>query len=592
MPVADDTPIIKRTFQVHLWGLMPNHLTFLWSKDAANFCSDPQFLVVMPGDASGDFLSLVVRPIVEDMQLLDEMSADRELMLRDGTVLTWKLRLAKADAPMLGHLAGTSSSGGAFRKNALSVAHVNQLRDLNACLNARPRTLEGTDKFARRLMALPGFEKHIDVRGARLADVKGLLREFHLPVRKNELRPELEARAIEFVQGTVGLPHLLGGLPFGVVQGMKEVQLCYDYPLHGAKGLAAEFRRLIKQWLPKGLRETFTALEKETIGNKAYYTGADYSTWLAATPWMLDSLGGRLPKKVEHLKQAVACLAQANKHGLRSNYMAWWNEQPRLVMRFTSHMVMLYHHVIKAVPWNKTSKKKADQIETLWGCYLMYMMHAMLDIQVLPLISTACEREEQKNSPCRSIASQCSDKKVANAIKSIIERVQIEAIVKDEDGPATYANAESRKTLRDNFARSFPEGADEQRLRFGHAFWRDDPNWSFLIKLISYLLILPDRCWHIDGDEDDAELVLHCASDDAMPAALQLHFALPGGTSQALLPPHMRARTHTHAWGRGWWRAINQQSISNQSAINHHPDWTLLMSLIAYPWAFFMGQPD
>ena len=83
-------------------------------------CSDPQLLVCMPGSATGAFLRTVTEAVVMDLQALSAMAEDGELVLRDGSRVVWRLRIVKADSPMLAHMAGigtfvTGGIGGVHR---------------------------------------------------------------------------------------------------------------------------------------------------------------------------------------------------------------------------------------------------------------------------------------------------------------------------------------------------------------------------------------------------------------------------------------------------------------------------------------------
>ena len=334
---ADDTPISRRTMQFHLWGVVHSHLTMVSTEAAAEFCRSPQLMVVMPGSATSSFLGDVMEHVVSDMEELGSMADDGELVLGDGTKLTWLLRFDKDDSPMAAHKAGKSSAGNAHQKCACCNANVFEYRDTPACLDCQPTSLKDVDAFARTAMSVDGFSKHLDVRAARVPQVTALLQKFGKPVGADELGAELEARAIALCDGVVGLPLLLGRHSYDELPAQVQcVQITYDYVLHGVKGLAESIRTEVKARLSKANTEAFTQLEQSVLGNKTYYTGADYRLWVAATPWMLESLGVVLPPRVEHLRQAAACLAQLSKWGYRANYSTWWNLQPRVIMRFTA----------------------------------------------------------------------------------------------------------------------------------------------------------------------------------------------------------------------------------------------------------------
>jgi hypothetical protein len=270
---ADETPISRRTIQFHLWGVLFNHLQFESSASATDFCSEPQLLAVMPGSATGAFLSSVMAEIVKDMQELGHMADDGHLALDDGTELTWKLRMDKADSPMLAHKGGKSSAGNAHQKCACCNASVFMYRDTRECMTCTSTSLQAVDTFARKAAAIGNFSAHIDVRAARVETLKELLRHFDQPVHVDELKPELEARAIALCDGVVSVPQVLGGLPYGSVPQMNGVQLFYDYALHGVKGLAEIIRTEIKRRLSKSDTTSFQEMEKACLGNKTYYSG-------------------------------------------------------------------------------------------------------------------------------------------------------------------------------------------------------------------------------------------------------------------------------------------------------------------------------
>eukprot|EP00966_Prymnesium_polylepis_P169330 3915315-Prymnesium_polylepis.1 len=79
---------------------------------------------------------------------------------------------------------------------------------------------------------------------------------------------------------------------------MRNVQVTYDYVLHGVQGLAEVIRTELKAQLSKTNTEALVQMEQEVLGNKTYYTGADYRVWLAGMPAMLDSLRVDLPPRV------------------------------------------------------------------------------------------------------------------------------------------------------------------------------------------------------------------------------------------------------------------------------------------------------
>ena len=334
---ADDTPISRRTMQFHLWGVAHSHLQFVSSEEAAEWCRAPQLMVVMPGSATANFLGNVMEKVYADFEELANLSDDGELVLADGTRLTWEHRFDKDDGPMAAHKAGRSSAGNAHQKCACCNACVFNYRDTRECLACELTDLKAVDTFARKAMSVDGFSAHLDVRGARVGQVKALLRKFGQPVRADELAPQLEARAIALCDGVVGLPLLFGRTPFEELpHQMRNVQIVYDYVLHGVKGLVEVIRTALKALLSKTNTESFVQMEQQVLGNKTYYTGADYRVWVAGMPAMLDSLRVDLPPRVEHLRQAGLCLAQLSKWGFRLPYWTWWSEQPRMIMRFTA----------------------------------------------------------------------------------------------------------------------------------------------------------------------------------------------------------------------------------------------------------------
>ena len=257
--------------------------------------------------------------------------------------------------------------------------------------------------------------------------------------------------------------------------------------------------------------------------------------WVAASSHMLLSLGTRLSPQVEHLREATVCLAQLSKWGYRLSYSDWWATQPRVVMRFTALAYKCQYHMVHAIDVDKSAlSNQAGQLHTAWQNYLHYtLFHAVLDIQILPLILSECERAEQNNRPCRSIANTCSSQKLPNIVSNIVERLQVENIVKAEDAPKATTGKDGRG-LHLHYTRSVPEGIDERRMEFGKEYWRDDANWPFLVRTLSYLLVLQPRCWSITGQGDDAIFLLHTTVRDAVPDGERLHFGLPSGTAQVV----------------------------------------------------------
>jgi hypothetical protein len=241
----------------------------IWSKDAAEFCSAPKLLVAMPGNATGDFLGMVMKVVVEDLQDLGKMSADGELQLADGTLLTWRLMLDKDDSPMLAHKGGKSSAGSAHKKCARCSSHAFTYRDTVECLDFEPTTLESTDALARKIMAVEGFGSGIDLRRARVGQLRNLLHALNIKVGRKAKREELFQLASEAAMGVVSQPRVLGGLPYGTVEQMKSLMLLYDYSLHGVKGIGAEIRAAVKKGLDTGSKLTFDPIEAGVMGNKA-----------------------------------------------------------------------------------------------------------------------------------------------------------------------------------------------------------------------------------------------------------------------------------------------------------------------------------
>lgn len=173
--------------------------------------------------------------------------------------------------------------------------------------------------------------------GARVSELKQLLKKHGLKVSAEELGPELRDRAMELCDGIVDVPHILGGQAFeDLPEEITKVVFLYDYVLHGSKGMTDNLRTVLKELLSTSSVAVFVGLEQQLMGAKTYLTGADYRLWVAAAPHLLESMGAGLPQRVEDLRQAASCLAQMNKWGLRLGYARWWNEQPRIVMRFTA----------------------------------------------------------------------------------------------------------------------------------------------------------------------------------------------------------------------------------------------------------------
>ena len=200
------------------------------------------------------------------------------------------------------------------------------------------------------------------------------------------------------------------------------------------------------------------------------------------------------------------------------------------------------YHLLQAIDVDKSARgKQAGQLHLAWQNYLHYtLFHAVLDYQTYPLLLTECERAEQNNRPARGIANTCTSQKMPNVVDNIVSRLQVEAVVRDEDAPSGAAADGGGRKLQEQYERSLPNRADDGRLSFGRDYWMDHANWEFLVSCLSYLLVLQPRCWHIDGTGNDAVLVLHAATADPLPDAARLHFGLEGGTTQAA-----RARMRT-----------------------------------------------
>ena len=204
-------------------------------------------------------------------------------------------------------------------------------------------------------------------------------------------------------------------------------------------------------------------------------------------------------------------------------------------LHFVTVTYRCQYHLTHAIDLEKSARsKQAGQLHTAWQNYLHYnLFHAVIDYQTFPLLTTECERAEANNRPARSIANTCSSQKMPNVIDNIVSRLQVEAVVRAEDAPTGGNKEGDSRALHEQYNRSLPNAADQTRLTFGRDYWRDHANWDFLVRCLSYLLVLQPRCWHIDGTGDDAVLVLHTHADDPLPDAPRLHFGLPGGTTHA-----------------------------------------------------------
>ena len=354
--------------------------------------------------------------------------------------------MCKADSPMLAMLFGKSSTGGAHRKCACCYAISFSYRDMCVCDQCDLSTVKAVDTFAQKAATVPGFELQIDPRAARKHQNRDLLRKFGQKVGKKELADDIQARVIELCQGIVGPPIVLGDTAPGEVRAISEVEPIYDYALHGVKGISSEIRTELKARLGQADALAFTLTEQEVLGNKTYYTGADYRVWLAAAPWMLDSLQKTLPPRVVHLRHAALCLAQMSRWGYRLPYATWWNLQPLVVMRFTQLAYRLQYHLVQAFDMHKSARSKAaGQVHTIWGNYIHYtILHAIYDIQWIYLLVSECERVEQNNRPARGIANGCSSQKLPSVVQEILERLQVEAIVRRENAPKRACSDDRR----------------------------------------------------------------------------------------------------------------------------------------------------
>ena len=250
----------------------PCRAQMVWSEKASEFCSEPQLMVAMPGTASSDFLSIVMKEVVEDMQELGRMADAGDLVLDDGTLIGWSLKVDKNDGPMMAMKAGRASTGSAFHKCARCPIHAWRYRDTALCLDSEPDTIESSDTLARKVMAVDGFSRGIDLRKARKPQLEELLRACGEPAHPKALRPEVFEAASRVTHGLVSLPRVLGGLPFGTVPQMNRAVVLYDYVLHGVKGIGAEIRAALKKGLGK-LKVSFDQIEVGVMGNKSYYTG-------------------------------------------------------------------------------------------------------------------------------------------------------------------------------------------------------------------------------------------------------------------------------------------------------------------------------
>ena len=518
---ADDSPIAKKTIQLHLLAVLLDHLAYRNCGEAQLACSRPSLHVIIAVGATLTDLRFVQENVTLDLQSLHR----DPLVMDDGTEVGTSTRAGTGDAPIHGHLFGTCSSGGGHCKCANCEQRVSRYTDLTeAALGTALRTLQATDELARRVCGVTGFETHTDLRKATKAQVYNLIRTLAPAVpRDGLLKPELVKKALGLTRHITHRPAILEGLQsFGSAVGFSLLESWYDIPLHGLTGVIKQMRPLLKAKLSKSDRETFTTLETQVLGDKSHYDGALSRRWLAAVPWMLRRLN--LSSLNRDLQQALEYLAQAVVLGFRASYAEWWNDQSGMVMTFMALIFKCNHHLLKVLPC-KTKVGKDGLVRPL-AMFMTYyhqcFMHAMQFYQFVPLMLMGCEANEQKFRPYRNMSTNTSNNHTQHMMTNTVIRDQMEAIVKDEH--MGEKGVRSDRQLQLDYKQSFPRPTPTQQ-EFGPAFWKEDPNWeSYVFNMSPYLV--DQNCWCVEeNDDDELQLVVLL---DVRVSTSRLHFRNAG----------------------------------------------------------------
>ena len=166
---SDDSPILKRTMMVNVWGFLFHHIKMRWSAEEGVLCNRPNLGAIMQVSAT-----LEDTRFVNEHMMLDLHTMEDGVRLSDGTLIYMDLRLDKCDGQQEAKDAGCSS-GAAHHSCSVCDANIHGHANLTACLSCNLRTLTSLSERAEKCKAVGGFEEKIDLRGSRKAQLVELV---------------------------------------------------------------------------------------------------------------------------------------------------------------------------------------------------------------------------------------------------------------------------------------------------------------------------------------------------------------------------------------------------------------------------------
>ena len=397
---ADGSPILGKTFLLHLWGVLFDHKSFHFSLESQHWCFTPRLGLIIPISDSGENLLWVQGFVARNWR------APASLTLKDGTIMRLKYRFLKGDAPIQQKFAGCNT-GNAIYRCWLCDSPMRKFVDLNGCMQSQPRDLHTINERACSLATVKGCQKSINPRALDAHSVRVLLRK--LGVTPDQQAKKQLNQAIHAVKGINARPLILGGLSPEDLPILKELEFAPDFPLHVLKGLIADLRALIKESLPKPDRRRWEEAEKTLIA-KEVYAGSDYRLWLASSPRMWEVVQATCAQnpRLQDLREATAALAHATKFCFRAEYPSWQRDYPKLILRAAGYIFLFCVHLLNAVPPEKMKKGGKHRGEVKYeNCYQLFFhlgsVHAVKFFYLTSLRLIDCEETEAKFGPLRQV---------------------------------------------------------------------------------------------------------------------------------------------------------------------------------------------
>ena len=307
---ADGAPICGKSYLARVFGFVFDHKTFNHSHACLQWCSEPRLSLLIPISDSLTNLVWLQGYVVDGWALLSEA-----ITLSDGSVLRFRFRFLKGDAPIHQKHNGVNTGNGKFRCWCCNAA-VLSFTDLVACLECTPRTIASLDAVAQRLTCVSGCGLKINPRTLRIAQLRALATRMKMRNTAQLKRPQLEQLCIDQLQGVNSRPAVLGGCSPAELPVLTKAESAPDFPLHVLKGDAQGLRSAIKEHLQTADLALFTEAEKGVDGAKEVYAGADYRKWLYASPHLFRSINSENAVLAD-LRNATFSLAHAVKFGYR-----------------------------------------------------------------------------------------------------------------------------------------------------------------------------------------------------------------------------------------------------------------------------------